>query len=52
MRLPKGMYVIDATYAGRKVRLEACDGMRTRYVLRPANPRTDFPGSKNSERER
>ena len=52
-KLPRGPYVVEATYEGntqvRKVELR--ERLRTEYLRWPGNPESDFPGPKATERE-
>jgi hypothetical protein len=51
-KLPRGPYVIDATYEGKTQtrKVDVSERMRTEYLRWPTNPRTDFPGPKSTER--
>ena len=52
-KLPRGAYVVEATYEGRTQtrRIDVNERMRTEYVRWPSNPETDFPGPKATDRD-
>ncbi|MGZ8265706.1 MAG: carboxypeptidase regulatory-like domain-containing protein [Burkholderiales bacterium] len=45
-KLPRGSYVVDATYEGKTQSrtLTVSDRLRTEYLRWPSNPNADFPG--------
>ena len=52
-KLPRGSYVVEATYEGNTQtrRIDVGERMHTEYVRWPSNPENDFPGPKATERE-
>ena len=52
-KLPRGAYVVEATYEGntQRRRIDVRERMRTEYVRWPNNPATDYPGPKATERD-
>lgn len=53
VKLPRGSYVLEATYENNKQtrKVDVRERLRTEYVRWPSNPQTDFPGPKATERE-
>jgi hypothetical protein len=51
-KLPRGAYIIDATYEGKTQsrKVDVSERMRTEYLRWPTNPDTDFAGPKATER--
>ena len=52
MKLPRGVYTVDATYDGvtRTRKVQIGERLRTEYMRWPGNPQTDFPGPRKEER--
>jgi len=50
-KLPRGSYVIQASYEGKTQTRKVTVGerLRTEYLRWPSNPETDFPGPKANE---
>ena len=51
VKLPRGPYVVEASYGGKVQTRKVSVGerLRTEYLRWPSNPETDFPGPKRTE---
>ena len=51
VKLPRGSYVVEATYAGKAQirKISVGERLRTEYLRWPSNPETDFPGPKAND---